>query len=242
MHARPIEIGRKLVRTIDAQCTTGADGKTNAPNVFVVKLSEADRTALGDLEIPLIGELADAAKQYADDEGYRMIGSVSVSIITDATLKAGRFEIVAEARIDTEQAAKSAPESKPAVVPAPPMPPATPPTTATPSIPPVPTPAPVEEKKAVLILADGTKIAVRPGVLSIGRSAESSVPLNDTNVSRRHAEIRSRGEGAGIEWLLADVGSTNGTMLNGVKINGEQRLKHGDSIMFGNTSARFEIA
>jgi pSer/pThr/pTyr-binding forkhead associated (FHA) protein len=125
------------------------------------------------------------------------------------------------------------------------VPPVTPPTVATPSIPPVPAPAaapPAPEKKAVLVLGDGTKVAVKPGVLSIGRSAESSVPLNDTNVSRRHAEIRSRGEGARIEWFLSDVGSTNGTMLNGVKISGEQKLKNGDALMFGGTSARFEVS
>jgi pSer/pThr/pTyr-binding forkhead associated (FHA) protein len=118
-----------------------------------------------------------------------------------------------------------------------------PPTIATPSIPSVPVPATAPpEKKAVLVLGDGTKVAVKPGVLSIGRSAESSVPLNDTNVSRRHAEIHSRGEGARIEWFLSDVGSTNGTMLNGVKISGEQKLKNGDALMFGGTSVRFEVS
>jgi hypothetical protein len=133
------------------------------------------------------------------------------------------------------------------VAPSPPVvpPPVTPPTVATPSIPPVPAPStapPAPEKKALLVLGDGTKVAVKPGVLSIGRSAESSVPLNDTNVSRRHAEIRSRGEGARIEWYLVDVGSTNGTMLNGVKISGEQKLKNGDALMFGGTAARFEVS
>lgn len=243
MHIRPIEIGRRLIRAIDAERTSGADGKTTIPNVFIVKLSQADRTALGDLEGPLVSELTDAARQYAEDEGYRLIGEISVSIVTDSNLKAGKTEISAERRPEAKPstpvvAAQSAPPA-PAVPSAPPVPP----TTATPAIPPVPTPAPTPaaEKKAVLILADGTKVAVKAGVLSIGRSAESSVPLNDTNVSRRHAEIRSRGEGQTIQWFVVDVGSTNGTMLNGVKVNGEQKLKAGDSLMFGNTSARFEI-
>lgn len=230
MHIRPIEIGRRLVRTIDAERTTGADGKATIPNVFIVKLSQADRSALGDLESSLVTELTDAAKQYAEDEGYRFIGEISVSIVTDSSLKVGKTAISAEARNETQGSTPAVPT------------PAAPPTTATPTVPPVPTPAPppAVEKKAALILADGTKIAVRSGVLSIGRSAESSVPLNDTNVSRRHAEIRSRGEGATIQWFVIDVGSTNGTMLNGVKVSGEQKLKSGDSLMFGNTAARFE--
>jgi hypothetical protein len=41
---------------------------------------------------------------------------------------------------------------------------------------------------------------------------------------------------------VIDLGSTNGTMLNGVKISGEQKLRHGDALMFGSTPARFEVA
>jgi hypothetical protein len=79
-----------------------------------------------------------------------------------------------------------------------------PPTIATPSIPPLPTlggtpsapaPAAAPMLKATLAMADGSRIALRPGVISVGRSAESTIPLNDTNVSRRHAELRVRGEG-----------------------------------------------
>jgi len=275
---RPIQIGRKLVRAIDAGRTTGADGKVTSPNVFVVELHETDRAAFGDLEKALISELTDAAKQYAKDEGFSLVGDVVVTLTTDSSLKPGKFEVQAavkagqrldaglsEAASGSPHSVQRSPEAPPAagiqsVSPAPAATPATsiptpapsvpvapvmPPTVATPSIPRVPAPAaapPAPEKRAVLVLGDGTKVAVKPGVLSIGRSAESSVPLNDTNVSRRHAEIRSRGEGARIEWFLSDVGSTNGTMLNGVKISGEQKLKNGDALMFGGTSARFEVS
>ena len=268
---RPIQIGRKLIRAMDSGRTTGADGRSTAPNTFTVQLHEEDRAALSDLEKALIAELTDAAKQYAKDEGFSLVGDVVVTIATDASLKPGKFEVQAavkagqrldaglsEAASASPHSVQRSPEAPPAagtqsVSPAPGVPPApapsspvvpvTPPTVATPSIPSVPVPAAAPpEKKAVLVLGDGTKVAVKPGVLSIGRSAESSVPLNDTNVSRRHAEIRSRGDGARIEWFLSDVGSTNGTMLNGVKIGGEQKLKNGDALMFGGTSARFEVS
>ncbi len=255
---------------MDSGRATGADGRTTAPNFFTVQLHENDRGALSDLEKALIAELTDAAKHYAKDEGCALAGEVSVAIVTDATLKPGKFEVRAEIKAgpraevglsgstpsSLHEAERSsevspAPAAPPAAsVPSVPVsaavpPPVTPPTVATPSIPPVPAPAaapPAPERKALLVFGDGTKVAVKPGVLSIGRSAESSVPLNDTNVSRRHAEIRSRGEGARIEWYLVDVGSTNGTMLNGVKISGEQKLKNGDALMFGGTAARFEVS
>ena len=118
----------------------------------------------------------------------------------------------------------------------------TPPTIATPSIPPLPSLGGAPMLKATLTMADGSRIALRPGVISVGRSAESTIPLNDTNVSRRHAELRLRGEGADAVWVLVDLGSTNGTLINGVKVNGEQVLRKNDAIVFGATKARYEVA
>ena len=88
---RPIHIGRKLIREIDAQRTLDAAGKAVAPNVFVVHVNEKDRAAFGDLEKPLLAELVGAAEEYAKSEQYQLLGEVKVSLFTDAALKAGRF-------------------------------------------------------------------------------------------------------------------------------------------------------
>jgi hypothetical protein len=261
---RPLQIGRKLIREIDANRTVDATGKAVAPNSFTVHLHEKDRAAFGDLEKPLIAELTEAAKEYAASEDYSLQGEVKVVLFTDATLKQGKFTVHAEVKASavaaTPDVAEPAPVAQalaavaPPVVPVPapvvasPTPP-TPPTVATPSIPPVPVPtaapapapAPVA-KKTTLIMGGGSRIALKPGVASIGRSADSTVPLNDSNVSRRHAELRSRGEGETMEWVVVDLGSTNGTLVNGVKISGEQKLKHGDTLVFGSSTARFEVA
>jgi hypothetical protein len=268
---RPIHIGRKLIRAIDAERTVDAAGKAVAPNVFVVHLNEKDRAAFGDLEKPLVAELVGAAEEYAKSENYSLLGQVQVSLFTDAALKSGRFEVEASVKAGVSEPsapanAKVEPSAEPpaasivpsveipAVVPPVVVPPViTPPTIATPSIPPLPTlgatpsapaaaPAPVPTLKATLAMGDGSRIALRPGVISVGRSAESTIPLNDTNVSRRHAELRLRGEGADAVWVLVDLGSTNGTLINGVKVNGEQVLRKNDAIVFGATKARYEVA
>ena len=268
---RPIHIGRKLIRAIDAERTVDAAGKAVAPNVFVVHLNEKDRAAFGDLEKPLVAELVGAAEEYAKSENYSFLGEVQVSLFTDAALKSGRFEVEASVKAVVSEpsapaVAKVEPSAEPPVastvpsveipmvVPPVVVPPViTPPTIATPSIPPLPTlnttpsapapaPAPVPALKATLTMADGSRIALRPGVISVGRSAESTIPLNDTNVSRRHAELRLRGEGADAVWVLVDLGSTNGTLINGVKVNGEQVLRKNDAIVFGATKARYEVA
>jgi hypothetical protein len=265
---RPIHIGRKLIREIDAQRTLDAAGKAVAPNVFVVHVNEKDRAAFGDLEKPLLAELVGAAEEYAKSEQYQLLGEVKVSLFTDAALKAGRFEVHASVNAGASvPAAVAAPVVEhsdeppaagipslevPVVVPPVVVPPViTPPTIATPSIPPLPSlggtpsapaPAAAPMLKATLAMADGSRIALRPGVVSVGRSAESTIPLNDTNVSRRHAELRLRGEGADAVWVLVDLGSTNGTLINGVKVNGEQVLRKNDAIVFGATKARYEVA
>ena len=268
---RPIHIGRKLIRAIDAERTVDAAGKAVAPNVFVVHLNEKDRAAFGELEKPLVAELVGAAEEYAKSENYSLLGPVQVSLFTDAALKSGRFEVKASVSAGVSEpsapvAAKVEPSAEPpaasivpsveipAVVPPVVVPPViTPPTIATPSIPPLPTlgatpsapaaaPAPVPTLKATLAMGDGSRIALRPGVISVGRSAESTIPLNDTNVSRRHAELRLRGEGADAVWVVVDLGSTNGTLINGVKVNGEQVLRKNDAIVFGATKARYEVA
>ena len=268
---RPIHIGRKLIRAIDAERTVDAAGKAVAPNVFVVHLNEKDRAAFGDLEKPLVAELVGAAEEYAKSENYSLLGEVQVSLLTDAALKSGRFEVEASVKAGVSEpsapaVAKVEPSAEPpaasivpsveipAVVPPVVVPPViTPPTIATPSIPPLPslgatpsapaaTPAAVPTLKATLAMGDGSRIALRPGVISVGRSAESTIPLNDTNVSRRHAELRLRGEGADAVWVLVDLGSTNGTLINGVKVNGEQVLRKNDAIVFGATKARYEVA
>jgi hypothetical protein len=88
-----------------------------------------------------------------------------------------------------------------------------------------------------LVLPTGERFTLAEHPISIGRRPESNIVLADPNVSRNHAEIRPQGEG----FLLIDLGSTNGTKVNGVRV--EQRmLGDGDEISFGNTRLRFEAS
>lgn len=89
-----------------------------------------------------------------------------------------------------------------------------------------------------LVLPSGARIQLGAAPTTIGRLPDCTITIEDTNVSRNHAEVRA-GRGA---YLVVDLGSTNGTMLNGVKIPGEQRLSDGDIISFGSTHVRFEAS
>jgi hypothetical protein len=89
-----------------------------------------------------------------------------------------------------------------------------------------------------LVLPSGERVALGEHVTTVGRLPESTISINDTNVSRNHSEIRT-GSAA---YVAVDLGSTNGTMVNGVRIVGEQRLNDGDIISFGSTHVRFEAS
>ncbi len=95
-----------------------------------------------------------------------------------------------------------------------------------------------EPKSAALVLPSGQHVPLADGTVTIGRLSESTIPLNDQNVSRRHAEIRPNRE----HFVVVDLGSTNGTMVNGVRIHGETVLSDGDIISFGSTYVRFEAS
>ena len=61
--------------------------------------------------------------------------------------------------------------------------------------------------------------------------------LNDPNISRQHAEIRPRGG----SWVLTDLGSTNGSCINGRRIEHPEVIKPGDEIEVGTSVIRFEL-
>ncbi|MEX2106400.1 MAG: FHA domain-containing protein [Solirubrobacterales bacterium] len=74
------------------------------------------------------------------------------------------------------------------------------------------------------------------GGLSIGRSKESDVQIEDRYASSLHARVFSR-EG---RFFVEDMNSTNGTLLNGATLKGEAELIDGDTVQIGDTELRFE--
>ncbi|HET8798078.1 MAG TPA: SpoIIE family protein phosphatase [Thermoanaerobaculia bacterium] len=72
--------------------------------------------------------------------------------------------------------------------------------------------------------------------VSIGRASDCSIPIKDRYLSRKHAEIVSVGSG----WMLKDLGSANGTYLNGTRVERDEVLKTGDRIRLGDTEIVFE--
>ncbi len=191
---QPIEIGRRLAREIDLRRAVAPRGVL-APNAFKVLLSSTDRARFEPIEEELVKELVQVAKDHASQEGYTLLGPVSVEIATDASLRPGTLLVAGN------------------MVP--------------------------EEGVASVTLPDGRRVLLEGGTLSIGRLPECDLAVADPNVSRHHAEVRRAADG---NWVVVDVGSTNGTRVNGQRIGGSHQLQSGDEITVGSTNLRFEVS
>ena len=96
-----------------------------------------------------------------------------------------------------------------------------------------------EQGVATLTLPDGRRVLLDKQRVTIGRLPECELAVADSGVSRRHAAVR---RGPDNTWVVADLDSTNGTKLNGLRLEGPRQLEDGDEITIGSTSVRFEAA
>jgi hypothetical protein len=189
---QPVEIGRRLVREVDAGRTLGVRGRV-APNRFAVWLAPEDAQRFAGFMDALQRELEDAVREHARDENYHFIGPVSVSIGVDE--RRGRGEMHVDAEIVEAEGGRI----------------------------------------GAIVLPDGRRVPLDQETAAIGRMPDCSVVLSDPQVSRRHAEIRPDHDG----YRLVDLGSMNGTLVNGTRI-AEHLLRDGDEITVGATTLRYE--
>lgn len=94
---------------------------------------------------------------------------------------------------------------------------------------------------AVLVLADGSDTEMSHSLTAnnrIGRAADNSLVLHDETTSAHHARLSFQ-EG---QWWLEDLGSRNGTTVNGIPLEGPLVVTYGDLVAFGRVESRLEAA
>jgi hypothetical protein len=252
---RPMELARKLAREMDEHKTTSVS-RVYAPNEYSVWLSVKDRERYDGVEQEVIDELCAYLLEHARGEDLALASRPRISFHTDESLQLGEFGIEAKlARLDEDDAPPAAdrdvsvPRGPERVAPMPPEPRA-------------PTGVRQEERghtmvysnservrgaveqvgtrrrsKALLVLA-GRRLLLSPRGAVLGRSRDCDVVVDDSGVSRRHAEVRPHANG----WAIEDLGSTNGVRVNGLAVSGALQLSSGDRIEMGSTEMLFEIA
>ena len=89
-----------------------------------------------------------------------------------------------------------------------------------------------------IVLPSGERVGLGELATTVGRVPESTITIDDGNVSRNHAQIKPGPNG----YVVQDLGSTNGTLVNGQRITGSRLLVDGDIVSFGSTHVRFEAS
>jgi hypothetical protein len=237
---RPVEIARKLAREMEEHKSSSLS-RTYVPHEYRVFLSPRDRERFSGYEPALADELAGYLLEHARREGLTMMARPTIEFETDPQLGLGEFGIqTGIVQAPHDEAPAPQPQAEPQAQP-PPVGASAPGrtmiySTAGRLAEPLEERARSRAQKALLLL-DGRRLVVGSEGVTVGRSRSCDIVLDDPNVSRRHAEIRPRGG----SWVLVDLGSTNGSRLNGRSIEGSEVVKPGDEIEMGSTRLTFEL-
>jgi hypothetical protein len=234
---RPVEIARKLAREMEEHKSTTLT-RTFVPNEYRVFLSPRDRERFEGYEDALGEELSGYLLEHARREGLTLPARPRIDFETDGRLGLGEFGIQTgivmpeggeheeEPEQSYEEPAEPAQQSGRTMV-----------YSNAGRL-----TGPLEEQgqtrsPTALLLVDGRRMLIGPGGATIGRSRQCDITLEDPNISRQHAEVRPRGG----SWILTDLGSTNGSRLNGHPVERSEVVRPGDEIELGATIMRFEL-
>jgi hypothetical protein len=246
-------VQRAVLAEVIRQRTVSVTGSVWLPTALVVDLAPEDHGVIAHAEGPFLTDLAEALTGLAGTHGWRLDGPLTLRFAEEPSAAPGRPRVTvlslsgysAAGAAAAHQAAAPAPPPAPPSGPRPPTPPPDlPPTTrfadpdspllGTATVPPTvadtagPPPAPAllldpEHDGAPIVLGAGDSSTV------IGRVSPADVLVSDPTVSGQHCRIVRSGAG----WVIEDLGSSNGTILNGERIAGRQPLAPGDVVGLG---------
>jgi hypothetical protein len=223
---RPVEIARKLARELDEHKVVSLS-RTYAPNEFTVWLSPEDRRQFEGYEDELRRELSGYVLEHARRERIALLSRPQIAFETDERLRLGEFGI--QARLvrpedDPDTGASQGDHGHTQVY------------TVSERLS-APLQAPDHRRATARLRIAGKTSILGAGGAVLGRSRDCDVVVDDANVSRRHAEIRP----SGANWIVRDLGSTNGIKVNGRRVSAPQSLKPGDTLELGTTTVTFEL-
>lgn len=248
----PAEIAKALQRDATEHKVVVGEGRVLVPNRYVVRLGPSDYDHLVEWEAELSSTMAEMVKEHIDAEGWSTFGTIQISLARDDGLRTGIFDV--DSRVDADGPGSVAPPALPQEPRGgglPPVP-APRPTSGRPPVPggagsigrpamdrspagagvganTPPRGAP-EPSHALVIDGPNTRYELHPGSNVVGRGTDAAIRLADTGVSRRHFDVQLGGPTA----TMVDLGSTNGTIVNGRRIP-RVDLADGDVIRVGHS-------
>ncbi|MEA2498292.1 MAG: hypothetical protein QOH26_697 [Actinomycetota bacterium] len=224
---QPIEVGRRILREM-AEGKTLSVNKVYAPNEFEVQMGPDDYSRFAQMEAGLVKEFSELVIESAKDNRWNLMGLPKITFVEVEGLGKGSYRVDASFAADPDQVQHVSTREPSGDLDA---------SGAMPAASAKKLGVGSDAPQLLVLDSDGKpaeRISITRHPVSIGRMATSGVVLSDPNVSRRHAELRRDGD----KWVLEDLGSTNGTSVNG-KLAKEHVLKDGDRLAFGTSELVF---
>jgi len=214
---QPVEVAKKLTKEMDSHKTISV-GKIYAPNEYTVFIGMEDIKSLKSFESVLVSDLADYITSHAKQQKYILTGPPTIEVEADENLSLGEVKVTSRLTATDEVENK---KDQTQLIP------------------------PEEAKKQELhlhqpcLIMQGQNETLTFPLLKkttvLGRLHTNDIVLEDPNISRVHAEVKKEGN----EFFIHDLGSTNGTYVNG-KPQKKWVLQDGDIIVLGETELRFK--
>jgi hypothetical protein len=216
---QPAELARKLERAMDASQRVAPGGQRIVDNWYRVGLHPDDAAEIEPYRETLERQLSGFLAQEAHQRGWRLRPRARVVLERDLEVPLHRPSI-SGALLDPDDARWGPPPG---------------PDGATARIDREAL-APDRTLRAVLTAADGAAIPVETLPFTIGRSLDCDLPLDDSRVSRVHAQLVIQG----VRLALLDMESTNGSFVNGSRVE-RCLLRDGDRLSFGGAEFRLHL-
>jgi hypothetical protein len=219
---QPVEVGSAIQHEMDEKAAIVAQGRILVPNDFVVEIAQADGERLGIYAESLGVELATLAREHATEQGYSFVGPVRIRFEGVSDLATGMFRIrsgvirghtveageVRQPVSDLPRVSSHQFPGRPRLV--------------------------VQGSHPGSGVEAGSTYELQTPVTLLGRGTDCDLRLVDPGVSRHHSELRVE-DG---QVVLLDLGSTNGTFVNGKPVR-RVALVDGTTVTLGRTTMIF---
>ena len=252
------DVANRVRIMMDDESYVDGSGRIMAPNVYTLRFAPVDFPRVREWGNPFAVELCDLAISHARAQGYTLIGAVRVTFNVLDSLSEGEFEVVATFEPFSVPEAPASPSlrgatnyapvrppresslptriTKPAAQPPQPAHPAQPAQPQAPmGRPSMPVPPPAAGTPRFFLEIEGRMHPVDRLPFVLGRGSDADLRLDDKGVSRRHLQLSMQGGAV----VASDMGSTNGTLINGVPLRAPVMLANGSLLRMGNTRIIF---
>jgi pSer/pThr/pTyr-binding forkhead associated (FHA) protein len=187
---QPLEIAAALQREVDNSAQILSRDRRLAPNDFMIDLSPTDFDRLSTYGDTLSRELAAMLHEHAQEQGYVFTGPVRLNFSKTDDLTTGRFRVRSAASAAVTPAAGQSMTDT------------------------------AIRRAPMYLEINGVRHPLEPPGLVVGRGSNADLRIDDPGVSRRHVQFRVETDPDGTRVTVMDLGSTNGTLVNG------QRIQH----------------